>query len=354
MRFLWPTWMRRGGFAVALGMLALAAGCLPAVQPGASQRHAPAPVTEAGMTLVWEGDVKTQALALIRESRHICHLDIYELSDPDILAALADARRRGVDVRVVVDAAERHSQEEGVPYLRRNGVPVESLRIPRGISHIKMLVADGGVLIGGMNFGSRSWDNNDASVVIAQPNDSFDALFRWDWQRASGHPAAAPAVKAPLVDEREMEQHVVDAIGSARQSVAMEAFVLSDWAVIDALTAAAKRGITVEVLLEPGQSQNRKTADTLRKAGAVVRFYKPYGEEWMHAKMVDVDHGRVFLIGSANFSHQAYAYNHEGDVELHQVPSFARSLEEDLADEMSRGTVYPERRSSEGGDGDAG
>ncbi|MCL6515487.1 phosphatidylserine/phosphatidylglycerophosphate/cardiolipin synthase family protein [Alicyclobacillus sp.] len=349
----WRTRLRHLGFTLALILVTLAAGCLPAART-ASGHHTPAPAHEAGMTLVWEGDVKAQALALIRASRRICHLDIYELSDPEILSALADARHRGVDVRVVVDATEKHSQDEGVPALRRAGVPVASLHIPRGISHIKMLVTDDAVLIGGMNFGAGSWDNNDASVVIEHPNDSFDALFRWDWQRAGGHPAAAPAPKAPLLDERKTEQHVVDAIAHARQSVAVEAFVLSDWAVVNALEDAAKRGIAVAVLLDPGQSQNRRTAEALRKAGAVVRFYKPYGGEWMHAKMLDVDHGDVLIIGSANFSHQAYTYNHEGDVELHGVHAFAKAMEDDLAAEMQRGTVYPTRRTGAGDNEDAG
>lgn len=307
--------------------------------------HLPAPVTEGGMTLNWGGDVKTQALQMIEGSKSFVQLDIYELSDQDILQALIAAHRRHVDVQVVVDATEEHSTSVGIPTLRHAGVPVRSLRIPRGINHIKMLIADGkhsGVLIGGMNFGSMSWSNNDASVYLREPNSSFRSLFRWDWQRASGEPATSPEYLAPLLDDRTTEEQVIRAIQNAQHSVYLEAFDLSDRPVIAALKAAVNRGVLVEVLLDPGQHLNKAVAVDLRDAGATVRFYLPYQAEWMHAKILDVDHGATFIIGSANFSHQAYTYNHEGDIELHHVPLFDKSLEDDLSIQVSRGTDYPQ------------
>lgn len=305
------------------------------------------------MTLVWGNDVKTQALAMIRGSQKYCYLDMYELSDPDIIQALIAAHERGTDVRVVLDATESNSQHVGLPMLKRAGVPVESQRIHRGISHIKMLLADGadgGVLIGGMNFGEHSWDNNDASVHMPMANPSFLAVFHWDWQRAQGEPAEAPSAQMPLLNERTVERHVVDAINEAQSTVYLEAFNLSDWAVLNALTAASRRGVAVEVLLDPGQHQNLSAADQLRDAGATVRFYKPYDAESMHAKILDVDHGRTFIIGSANFSHQAYTYNHEGDIELHGFSTFDQSLTKNLTLQIERGTDYPvHRRASSGG-----
>lgn len=304
----------------------------------------PAAVTEDGMTLDWGEDIKQQALAMLNGSTHIAYLDIYELSDPDILQALANAKHRGVDVRVVVDATESHSQETAVPTLQKSGVPIYSLKIPQGISHIKMLIVDGsqaGVLIGGMNFGAHSWTNNDASVYLPQPNPSFLAVFRWDWQRAQDQPAAAPQPQAPLITDSQIGTAVVTAITRSQKSVRLEGFDVSDYDVIDALEAAARRGVTVQVLLDPGQYLNRKTASALRSTGITVRFYRTYQNELMHAKILDIDDGAYFIIGSANFSHQAYTYNHEGDLELTGVPLFADSLEKDLSVQLVRGTDNP-------------
>jgi cardiolipin synthase A/B len=325
-------------------------GCLsPLGAQTADTQSFPAPVTENDMTLAWGPDIKAQALSMIRGSARECDLDMYELSDPDVLTALADAHQRGVDVQVVVDATEKHSQDQALPALKHSGVPVESLRIHSGISHIKMLIVDGshaGVLIGGMNFGAKSWNNNDASVYLAHPNASYLAVFHWDWQRAGGNPAASPRVQSPFLNERSVEQQVVQAIQQAKSSVDMEAFNLSDWGVLDALKAACRRGVQVEILLDPMQSQNRKNAESLRAAGATVMFYQPYQSEWMHAKIVDTDDGKVFMIGSANFSHQAYTYNHEGDIELTNCPGFHQAFMKNLTLQIGRGADSPSRKTS--------
>ncbi len=315
-------------------------GCAILSKPQASPR-VPAPVTEDGMTLDWGSEVKTEALSLIRSSHRYCYLDIYELSDRDVLDALAAAKRRRVDVRVVLDATESHSQSVGVPTLEKDGVPTLSLHIAQGISHLKMLVADGRVLIGGMNFGSGSWLNNDASVYLTRANPSFVSLFRWDWTRADGIPSAPPAYEPPLLDDRWNEEKVVQSIQSASRSISMEAFDLSDDAVVNALDGAVRRGVVVKLLLDPGQTYSREPARELADDGATVRYYTPYQGEWMHAKILDIDGGRIFIIGSANFSHQAYTYNHEADILLRNVPRFDAALQDNLVVQMSRGTTSP-------------
>ncbi|QQE80338.1 phosphatidylserine/phosphatidylglycerophosphate/cardiolipin synthase family protein [Alicyclobacillus sp. SO9] len=318
-------------------------GCT-SVQKVHKVQAVPAPAYSRGMTLEWEKDIKKQALTMIQGSQHYVYLDIYELSDADILQALINAHQRGVDVRVVVDATEQHSQKTAVPALKHAGIPVESLHIHEGISHIKMLITDGaarGVLIGGMNFGQHSWSNNDASVYISHPNPSYLAVFRWDWKRAGGQPAAAPSTQMPLLIDRQIGPHVVQAIAHAEKSVELEGFDISDWNVISALKMDVKRGLRVEVLLDPNQSLNRRASDELRDAGVTVRFYRPYHYEWMHAKIVDIDKGRIFIIGSANFSHQAYTYNHEGDLELYNVPAFNQALVKNMSIQLARGTDYP-------------
>lgn len=334
--------------ALLLATTALLSGCNQAI--AAPEPYVPNPVNQSDATLDWGTYVKTQALQMIKSSQKVCDLDIYELGDPDILKALEAAHQRGVDVRVIVDSTESHSQKTALPELRKYGVSVASLHISHGISHVKMLITDGkggGVLIGGMNFGPASWNNNDGSVYFSHPGGEFETMFRWDWQRAHGQPAAAPKLTLPLVTDRHIQAPVVQAIQSAKHSVSMEAFDLSDYNVMDALVAAARRGVEVVVLLDPNQYLNKKAATTLRNAGVTVRFYRPYGEEWMHAKIVDVDNGKTFIIGSANFSHQAFTYNHEADVVLHNATAFDGTLEKDLSIEIARGTDYPLKKKSQ-------
>lgn len=324
--------------------LVMVVGCSPFPFGAHRQttRILPKPAYAAdGMELVWGPDVKKLALSLIRSSQHRIYLDMYELSDADILSALAAAYQRHVDVRVVLDATESHSTQVGYPTLQKAGVPVRLISIKQGIDHLKMLVTDRGVLIGGMNYGSSSWQNNDASVFMPKPQESFESVFLWDYARASGSVGEAPSIEPPLMTDRLIQTDVLEAIQQAKHTVDMEAFDLSDRDVVAALHSAIARGVTVTILVDPTQTYSESSVTLLRDAGALVRYYRPYQGELMHAKIVDIDGGSTFLIGSANFSHQAYTYNHEAGLVLHDVPTFDVALRQDLSQEIARGSDYP-------------
>ncbi|GLG00061.1 hypothetical protein Alches_01000 [Alicyclobacillus hesperidum subsp. aegles] len=333
-------WLALGLTFISLGLSGC--GILPFGNNQILQETLPKPAyARNGMELLWGPDIKQKALQMIRASRREVHLDIYELSDPDILQALADAHRRGVDVRAVVDSTESHSTTIAVPTLQKAGIPVEQIQIKQGIDHVKMLIADQDVLIGGMNYGKDSWNNNDASVYLPGQSQKFEELFAWDFARAGGQVVETPSFPQPLLVDSRIGEAVVDAIGQAHSEIDLEAFDLSDTDVISALHSALARGVQVSVLVDPSQTYNRKAVSELQSAGALIRYYRPYQGELMHAKILDIDSGRIFMIGSANFSHQAYTYNHEADLWLTNVPTFSHALTEDLHVQLARGTDYP-------------
>lgn len=330
----------------ALMLTALASaslvGCGLWPTPSAGFGRTPAPArTPDGRELLWSGDIKQQALAMIHRSRRRVYVDIYECSDPDLLRALVAARRRGVEVRVVLDATEKHSEAIALPALVRAGIDVSPIAIKQGIDHVKMIIADSDVLIGGMNFGADSWQNHDASVYLPGQADAFLPMFLWDAARAHGEVAEAPEDRPPLISDRDIGPSVLRAIRGARREIDIEAFNLTDEEVLNALYGAIDRGVAVNVLVDPSQFRNRSAVEALREAGALIRYYRPYGDELLHAKILDVDHGDLFIIGSANFTHQAFTYNHEADVELTRVPAFSGAFEADLHEQLARGTSYP-------------
>ncbi len=331
-------------FAIVLIATVTVAGCDPLQQ--AQDTQVPSAVHMGDDTLLWGPEIKEQALAMIKQSTVFCHLTMYELSDPDILNALADAARRNVDVEVVLDAKEPHSQSTAVPFLQSHHIKVRTLSISGGISHIKSLVTDNRdglhALLGGMNFGQYSWENHDASVYFSHPNTSFENLFEQDYSTAGGYPQMPVATSLPLLYDSQIEPAMLAAISHATHSVVIEAFAFTSKSIIAALEAAAARGVSVKVLLDHKESYNRRTASELAAAGISVSYYTPYQGEYLHAKILSVDHGQVFIIGSANFSYHGFHVNHEGDVELFGASPFSKSLENDANIQISRGAPVSE------------
>lgn len=326
-------------FLACLALVAsLATGC---GQSLSGDPEVPKAVSMGDETLLWGPEIKAQALAIIRASTVYCHLTMYELSDPDILNALAEAERRGVQVKVIVDAKEPHSQSIAVPYLRAHGVIVRELRIPGGISHIKSLVAQTKhgleALLGGMNFGAYSWENHDASVYFAHARSEFEGLFQEDYARAGGEPELQTYFSPPLLYDSQIEPAILHAVSEARRDIVIDAFAFTSRPLIAALGAAVARGVTVRVLLDKKESYNRETARKLARAGVHVRFYSPYRGEYLHAKIVSIDGGQVVFVGSANFSYHGFNVNHEGDVEFFDAGPFAMSIDRDLSHQFKRG-----------------
>ncbi|WP_198017140.1 phospholipase D-like domain-containing protein [Methylocapsa acidiphila] len=93
-------------------------------------------------------------------------------------------------------------------------------------------------------------------------------------------------------------------IDQARTSIDMAAYVLTDFAVIQALTGAADRGVAIRVYLDGGQFGSREPKQPfydLKLTPGVVIKRKKSGGPLMHLKAFQID-GRVLRTGSANFS----------------------------------------------------
>jgi phosphatidylserine/phosphatidylglycerophosphate/cardiolipin synthase-like enzyme len=125
------------------------------------------------------------------------------------------------------------------------------------------------------------------------------------WQSGAG--PARPAIEAAAVHYAPAEnlEHIdVGLIDRAKASIDMAAYVLTDWAVIQALVRAADRGVAVRVYLDGGQFGARDLKQPfldLKVTPGVQIKAKPPGGPLMHFKAYQID-GRVLRTGSANFS----------------------------------------------------
>ncbi len=117
----------------------------------------------------------------------------------------------------------------------------------------------------------------------------------------------------------------LEMIGGARRTLDIEQFYCSDWPgepmrpVLDAIGAAARRGVKVRFLLDAGMHKTYPMpADSLgRLAGVTVRLvdYHRIAGGIQHAKFFLVDGTRTFL-GSQNFDWRALRHIHELGVRI--------------------------------------
>ena len=204
------------------------------------------------------------------------------------------------------------------------------------IDHVKLLLVRSSALVGGMNWGATSYRNHDYAYETAAPSvvDRLRAIFLQDWSLSGGRPAPISAAAGSVVQTtpgEEIRAELMRTLAGATRSVQAEVFVLTDSDVIAGLAAARRRGVTVRLLLDPGQDVNRPWFGLLRESGVEVRWYPVPPGAKLHAKAALFD-GRRLLLGSANWSLSGLSVNHELDLlfeDASTAGTFASRFESD-------------------------
>jgi cardiolipin synthase A/B len=272
----------------------------------------------------------------LKSARRSIELELYEFQRNDLATMVLDARHRGAAVAAIKDPSEKSSRSIWAQ-LEQAGVRVVAFPVERlSIDHVKLLIVDGErAIVGGINWGTHSIYNHDVDVLAAGPVvKNLQRVFQQDLALA-GVPAVIPS---PTADSQvqvlvtrpgdSIRAAVLAAIAAARSSIDLEMFVLSDRLVLDALSAAARRGVRLRVLLEPTQPQNGVARTALAAVGATVRYYVPAGDELLHAK-VGIFDAAVVLFGSCNWSRSGFTTNHELDL-LVREPALAKAFTDRL------------------------
>jgi mitochondrial cardiolipin hydrolase len=132
-------------------------------------------------------DLLLRTLRGARRSLDVC---VFTITDDRVTAALLDARRRGVEVRVVTDDDKEHDLGSDVARIRETGVAVREDGSPAHMHH-KFAIADGvEVLLGSYNWTRGAGGNHedllrtDAPSVVARYRARFEEL--WETFRPRG------------------------------------------------------------------------------------------------------------------------------------------------------------------------
>jgi cardiolipin synthase len=307
-------------FALALlTVCVLACTGLPGAPAAAAARQPLGPGRPEPVRLWQDANIFALVGGLIESARRRVLVEVYELGRADLVLSLGARRTGGLDVRVITDptvVASRQSSD----WLDRLGVPERVYPVDDGrhqIDHVKLLIADGEAVVGGMNWGAHSDRNNDfvLETRIAVEVGRLAAVFEQDWALAGGRPAPLTPIRGDVAQTApgdEIRAMLEAALAGARVRVLAEVYTLTDPAVIAGLTLAKRRGADVRVLLDPNQPYNRHGQALLRAAGVDARWYPVPRGTLLHAKIGLFD--STLVLGSANWTLSGLGVNHELDI----------------------------------------
>jgi len=277
-------------------------------------------------------------------------------------SAFGEARRRGVEVRVLIDAAgTRYSLPPILQALRQEGVKYARFLPLLGLwrllsvnlrTHRKLMVVDGRLgFTGGINVRvghclqrHPAHPVQDIHFRVRGPVVSqLQEVFTDDWLfttgeslrdqswfpplEKSGPVLARSVVDGPDEDFEKLRWTILGALSIARYSVRIVTpYFLPDTAIISALNLAAMRGVLVDIIL-PAQS-NLPFVDWASRAmwwqilehGCRLWLTPP---PFDHSKLMVVD-GSWVLLGSANWDARSLRLNFEYNLECYDPELAAR------------------------------
>jgi cardiolipin synthase len=270
------------------------------------------------------------------------------------IEALANAARRGVDTRVIIDGfGELYSFTRASKKLKEKGVKVTRFLPPKLLlppihinlrNHRKIIVADGQIgYTGGMNIGDRHLAQNiknrfrsiDMHFRLTGPIVmQLEKTFLEDWAFCTGEqiePTSSLPMKVgsavcrviadgPNEDMNNLSSILIGAISSARERILiMTPYFLPSVEMISALQTAALRGVDVNIVL-PSKNNlpyikwaSTNTFQDLLYRGVKI-FYQP--PPFVHTKLFIMD-DQYSQIGSANIDPRSLRLNFELTVEIY-------------------------------------
>lgn len=211
--------------AVAALVLAASAGGVGyAARGGVTNVSVPAQTVVApsadSVRIIYSLDQKQndkEIIALINEAEDHIYFAIYTFTLPSIADALIAAKKRGVDVRGLVDS-EQSGNSYGAPIttkLRNASVPLLAERHAsgNGIMHIKLLVTDQAYVFGSYNWTNSATTLNDEIIEIGtnpELRQAYENILKrlFDTYQDSAAAGAAATVSIGVIDYTAAPAHI--------------------------------------------------------------------------------------------------------------------------------------------------
>ncbi|MEO6566405.1 MAG: phospholipase D-like domain-containing protein [Casimicrobiaceae bacterium] len=262
-------------------------------------------------------------VAVVAAATKSIRVKMFVFTDPSLLAAVIAAQQRGVDVRVMLNAARRSGEsdnDESRKLLEEAGVTVKDANPAFDLTHEKSLVIDDATaVVMSLNWETRNvTETRDYAVVTDHAKEVAEVLacFDADWERTAFKPPEESHLIWCNENGRERFAHFID---RAQSELWLQNERYQDAVIIERVVRAAGRGVKVHVLARPPHTLKKDKLiegvgglRILRDVGCKVHRMKGMK---LHGKMMLAD-GKRAIIGSVNLAPGSFDARRELAIEV--------------------------------------
>jgi cardiolipin synthase len=234
---------------------------------------------------------------------------MFVFSDPALLKAVIAAKKRGINVRIMLNPSRRSGKAENQhsrKMLKAAGVDVIDSNPAFGMTHEKSMVVDGkSAFVKSLNWETKNLtETRDYAIVTSHKREVQEIMkcFEADWKRKKFDAGENAHMIWCTGNGRE---RIARAIDAAKHSIFTQNERYQDAVIIERLVRAQMRGVKVHVMARPPHKLSKEKLTegvgglrTMQDVGIKVHKLKHLK---LHAKMLLIDQKRV-IVGSINLA----------------------------------------------------
>jgi cardiolipin synthase A/B len=259
--------------------------------------------------IVLPDDSAKPIIQAINDAKKSLRVKMFVFSDPSLLKAVIAAKKRGVNVRIMLNPSRRSGKVENQhsrKLLINAGVDVKDSNPCFGMTHEKsMVVDDTSAFVKSLNWETKNLtETRDYAIVTSHKHEVNEIIecFEADWKRKDFDAGDDAHLIWCTGNGRE---RIAEAIDDARHSIFLQNERYQDAVIIERLVRAACRGVKVHVMARP---PHKLSKDKLTEGVGGLRTMDDVGIKVhklkhlkLHAKMLLIDQSRV-IVGSINLA----------------------------------------------------
>lgn len=130
--------------------------------------------------------ITNAVIPLINQAKEYIYIPTFVLTDRKVAAALIEAKNRGVEVKIIIDALNASVQHSKHKELRSSGIQVKTENYAGKMHSKSMIIDDKYTITGSMNFSYSGENKNDENLIVIEDKNIakvYKEFFIYQWGR---------------------------------------------------------------------------------------------------------------------------------------------------------------------------
>ena len=130
--------------------------------------------------------VEKALVPLVEKAKSYVYLPVFVITHKKLTQALIDAKNRGVDVKIILDATSVRSNHTTHEILREAGIPLKTENYAGKVHNKSMIIDDKYVITGSMNFSNSGENRNDENCLVIENSELakfYKGWFEFIWRK---------------------------------------------------------------------------------------------------------------------------------------------------------------------------